>query len=44
MLEGLFVGDGELLPALLPAAGQHTAAVRRRHPFTEAVLVLSLCA
>lgn len=44
MLESLLVGDRQLLPALLSAAGKHTAAIGCGHSLTEAVLVLSFSA
>ena len=41
MLKSLFVRDGKLFAALLPAGSEHPAAVGCGHPFTESVFILS---
>lgn len=36
-----FVGNGQFFPAFLPSARDDVASAGRRHPFPEAVLILS---
>jgi hypothetical protein len=44
MLEGLFVGNGKFLPALLSAGRKHAATIGGGHSFTETVFILSFLA
>ena len=44
MLKSLFVGDGQLLTAFLPAGSKHPASIGGSHTFTETVFILSFLA